>query len=328
MPKLTPAQQRTMEILLNTGKVHLAHNPDGRVNPRSECMRKTADQLEALGYITWHAGVALSYLGYYVLTEEGKAFGLTLSDKQSSASRQHHIDTGRYLKYGDREEYAPKPDFQVGTKVQHHTSDDVFEVKTASVTNFPGAKWIYDVWRILPDGTRGDLFERVFISPLTYHVYTPIPTQIPTFPTVRRADGLSVRLVQPGDRVECVVVSTKPGEMTAEVISGLYSPGTIITIKTPTPPEIPATSEIKAKGYRVKFDRIGRTGTTPGSQLDLFIPMLTDMDAPADWLERKIRDHVKKFLTSSYFEVTVDITGLCGSIEFGRFGKFTITKEV
>jgi hypothetical protein len=45
-------------------------------------------------------------------------------------------------------------------------------------------------------------------------------------------DLTSIRLVQPGDHVECIVVAVAPGEVTAEVVRGLYAPGTVITIRT------------------------------------------------------------------------------------------------
>lgn len=63
--------------------------------------------LENLGLIEWERPTTVGlYGGGYGLTEAGRAAILAERDTESSASRQHHIDTGRWLTYGDRPEYA------------------------------------------------------------------------------------------------------------------------------------------------------------------------------------------------------------------------------
>ena len=99
--KLTPAQSRTLGIAFTEGKVLEAKNEHGRVNPLTECLWSTAYELIDMGFL-FHDG-ALGH-GTYRLTRDGRERALQLPDKESSASRQHYIDTGRYLKYADREE--------------------------------------------------------------------------------------------------------------------------------------------------------------------------------------------------------------------------------
>jgi hypothetical protein len=104
---LTLAQARTLSVALTAGKVYLANNPNGRVDPRSEVLRRTADQLVELGHIRWVAYVnrSLSRMGYYMLTDAGRSRALKLPDRESSASRQYWIETGRYLPYSERPEF-------------------------------------------------------------------------------------------------------------------------------------------------------------------------------------------------------------------------------
>lgn len=65
------------------------------------------NKLIDLGLIAWEYGpVGSCYGGGYGLTATGRALILAEADAESSASRQHHIDTGRYLTYGDRPEHA------------------------------------------------------------------------------------------------------------------------------------------------------------------------------------------------------------------------------
>ena len=69
--------------------------------------------------------------------------------------------------------------------------------------------------------------------------------------------------------------------------------------------------------YRVNFERIGRNH---GPE-----PMLIEADDAED-LALKIFTYIRKhkLLASREFEVTVDLELMKGSLDFGRFGNFTI----
>ena len=69
--------------------------------------------------------------------------------------------------------------------------------------------------------------------------------------------------------------------------------------------------------YRVNFERIGRNHSPE--------PMLIAA-IDADDLADKIFTHIRKgkLLASREFEVTVDLELMKGSLDFGRFGNFTI----
>lgn len=108
-PNITPAQARALSTALLTGHVFIASGPDGRVDPQREGQQRTLEIMaNGPGWLEWVPPQLNPTLtpGYYVLTESGRAIALTLPDRESSASRQHYVDTGRYLRYGDR------PDFQ------------------------------------------------------------------------------------------------------------------------------------------------------------------------------------------------------------------------
>lgn len=107
--KLTDAQARTLSIALTKGKVFEASTDNGRVDPLTECRWGVAYDLIAAGLLKEEQLLRSQHLtqtrAAYVLTEAGRARALRLPDKTSSASRQHWIETGRYLKYSDREEF-------------------------------------------------------------------------------------------------------------------------------------------------------------------------------------------------------------------------------
>lgn len=177
--RLTPAQYRTMETLLNTGKVYLADNFNGRVDPRSETLRSTADQLKDLGYIEWVAfrNRTMMRLGYYTLTEAGMARGLTLSDSESSASRQHRIETGRYLKYADRPEFAPPAPFKVDDLVQRKGRPGTCKYRVDKVVLTVDNTYFYEVTDTCKHhdvddspSTIGAWFDNVVLSPTEYEV--------------------------------------------------------------------------------------------------------------------------------------------------------------
>jgi hypothetical protein len=69
--------------------------------------------------------------------------------------------------------------------------------------------------------------------------------------------------------------------------------------------------------YRITFDRVGRNHNPE----PVFIEASDAEDLAAKIFAYIIR---RKLLASREFEVTVDLTKMSGSIDFGRFGEFTI----
>lgn len=81
-----------------------------------------------------------------------------------------------------------------------------------------------------------------------------------------------------------------------------------------TAPKIPTGQDLI-----VKFERIGRTGSTPEAALTVHVPanLATDPDRIAEVLSR----HVDRHLRSSYFTLSVDLATGEVLIEGGRFGR-------
>lgn len=71
--------------------------------------------------------------------------------------------------------------------------------------------------------------------------------------------------------------------------------------------------------YEVTFDRIGRGSRQTTEQFEAYSP---------DGLAEAIFRHARSKLASSWFDVTVNLEEMRGSIEFGRFGTFTIRELV
>jgi hypothetical protein len=72
----------------------------------------------------------------------------------------------------------------------------------------------------------------------------------------------------------------------------------------------------------VKFERIGRSGTTPEAALTVHVPatFADDENRVADYLY----DHCKRYLNSRDFSISVDLEVGEVRIEGGRFGKGSI----
>lgn len=87
-------------------------------------------------------------------------------------------------------------------------------------------------------------------------------------------------------------------------------------------PAAEAKSPLLGADLIVKFERIGRTGTTPEAALTVHIPanLTTDVDKIAHVLYK----HCGRYLTSSDYDVFVDLTEGAVRISGGRFGKGTI----
>jgi hypothetical protein len=68
----------------------------------------------------------------------------------------------------------------------------------------------------------------------------------------------------------------------------------------------------------IKFERIGRTGTTPEAALTLHVP--AHLAGNADRVAELAYAHCRRHLNSRGFEVTVDLEEGTVFIQFGRFG--------
>lgn len=79
------------------------------------------------------------------------------------------------------------------------------------------------------------------------------------------------------------------------------------------------TAPTSAADLIVKFERIGRTGSTPEAALTVHVPanLATDADSVAEVLYL----HCKQHLASRWFDVSVDLESGEVLIEGGRFGK-------
>jgi hypothetical protein len=105
-PNVTLAQQNALSIALTRSHVF-----QGRPSERDCASRCVIEGLVAAGLLKWRERGDPNRWNWptAVLTDEGRGVALTLPDRESSASRQHYVDHNRYLKYGDRPEFAPTP---------------------------------------------------------------------------------------------------------------------------------------------------------------------------------------------------------------------------
>lgn len=67
--------------------------------------------------------------------------------------------------------------------------------------------------------------------------------------------------------------------------------------------------------YVVTFDRIGRNHN---------VPPLTVKESDPDNIAAAVFKVARKYCASSWFEVIVNLEDNTGSIEYGRFGTFTL----
>ena len=107
MTDITPARREALIDALLFGGIWAIHKADRRPSGDRHHSPVTINRLRAAGLVEWHYTTGQYYSGEYRLTERGKAVARSLDDTESSASRQHFIDTGAYLTYGDREELNP-----------------------------------------------------------------------------------------------------------------------------------------------------------------------------------------------------------------------------
>jgi hypothetical protein len=113
-----------------------------------------------------------TYAGGWILTEKGQELARSLPDYESSASRQHYIDTGKYIPLGAREELNP-PEFAVGDTVKNDDEvgvDGYLIVARHYIPDLQG--WLYDV-EVIGGGNDGTHFDGCVIGTQRYHVVNP-----------------------------------------------------------------------------------------------------------------------------------------------------------
>jgi hypothetical protein len=177
----------------------------------------TLKRLEEAGLIHYarQSEDPLSGANGWQLTDAGRSVALGLPDKESSASRQHFIDTGRYLSYRHREELSPAP-FKVGDTVRSKNRGFELEMDVKGylivgmqfVSDLPG--WLYSVEVIGGGEQNGTHLDQVHISPNVYELVQP------------EAEPCDWELMAPLVAAAAVLVATGRGD---EVV-GDYRDGT------------------------------------------------------------------------------------------------------
>jgi hypothetical protein len=148
MRKFTDAEKRILSDALTTGTVYAA---DRRIR-QGRHSRHILQRLWAQNYLNHVPGSMGRFptMSHYVLTDEGRTAALQLPDREGSASRQHFIDTGRYLPYSAREEFNPSA-FAVGDLVRRSPAQGLPEDWTDGTIwkvidkRWARSLWLYDV---------------------------------------------------------------------------------------------------------------------------------------------------------------------------------------
>lgn len=134
----------------------------------------TIKKLVDAGLIEYRMSTSPIYAGGYELTAQGRVTALRLPDEESSASRQHFIDTGKYLTYGDREEFNP-PKFSMGDVVQSNIFDETTQYEIVGMA-YGDRTWFYDV-KVMKDDQEDYVVYSVVINPEFYHVVEQEPVE-------------------------------------------------------------------------------------------------------------------------------------------------------
>lgn len=174
MTDITPARREALIDALLFGGIWAIHKADRRPSGDRHHSPVTINRLRAAGLVEWHYTTGQYYSGEYRLTERGKAVARSLDDTESSASRQHFIDTGAYLTYGAREELNP-PAFAIGDLVKSNLFESEHEIRGYKILsrNFvPDTEcWFYEV-EVVGGPNNGQRFSGCVINPSKYKVVT------------------------------------------------------------------------------------------------------------------------------------------------------------
>jgi len=171
--EITPARQAALVDSLLYGDIW-ARTGNGSWGPRFHS-RTIINRLVDAGLLTWNpATVGSGYAGGWILTERGRSVTRFLDDKESSASRQHYVDTGEYLAYGDREELNA-PNFEVGQVVKNRHSDVEVQIEGYEIVArkwVVGHGWLFDV-KMIGGVNDGYVYYDAVINPTAYVVVEP-----------------------------------------------------------------------------------------------------------------------------------------------------------
>lgn len=137
----------------------------------------TLNRLVAAGLLQYRSAYNQSggvYAGGYQLTDKGRAVARSLDDKESSASRQNFIDSGKYLPYSAREELNP-PAYEVGQEIsnKHNPREHHFLI-VGRQFSADSETWFYSV-EVANGQYKGTHFDQVVLNPTRYVVVEPTP---------------------------------------------------------------------------------------------------------------------------------------------------------
>jgi hypothetical protein len=199
---ITPAKRNALVDALLFGDIWTIQRGDYRWKAGDRYHhRVTINRLVTAGLLEYNSRFNESggvYAGGYVLTDKGRAVARSLDDTESSASRQHYIDTGAYLTYADREELNP-PQFAVGATIKNKRNPKEHPFLVVRRT-FSDRMWWYSV-EVTEGKYKGTLFDQVLLNPDIYEVVpdeverdwellAPVAAQAATLVALGRGDEL------------------------------------------------------------------------------------------------------------------------------------------
>lgn len=167
---ITPAKRDALIDALLLGPIWPAER--GHSSGYRHHHRVTINRLQSTGLIHWQSSTSPFYTGGYVLTDKGRAVARSLDDTESSASRQHYIDTGKYLTYGDREELNP-PQFNIGDEIASKINPREHHFVVVDRQFVPDMQsWLYAV-EVADGQYKGTRFDQAVLNPKTYGTVQP-----------------------------------------------------------------------------------------------------------------------------------------------------------
>jgi hypothetical protein len=196
---ITPAKRDALVDALLFGDIWAIQRGDSRWRAGDRHHHLvTLNRLVAAGLIKYRSRYNETnggYAGGYILTDEGRKVARSLDDTESSASRQHFIDTGKYLPYGVREELNP-PAFSMGDTVRSNLFDQATKYTIVGM-RYGDGMWWYDVTATDETGEERRI-DNVVINPEFYQVepkperdwelLAPVAAQAATLVALGRGD--------------------------------------------------------------------------------------------------------------------------------------------
>lgn len=198
MTNITPAKREALTDALVHGSIwKRSRSTVGNWGSRYHAP-VTIKKLVDAGLIEYRMSTSPIYAGGYELTAQGRVTALRLPDEESSASRQHFIDTGKYLTYGDREEFNPAK-FSMGDVVQSSMFDKDTQYEIVGMA-YGERTWFYDVKVLKPD-VEPYVVQSVVINPDFYQLVDPEPQRDWTLLAPVAAQAATLVALGRGDEV-------------------------------------------------------------------------------------------------------------------------------